>query len=46
MGDEPLWKDNQWRADTLAESEGGYLVWPKYLMEEVEENSTLLGRLF
>ncbi|KAM7508206.1 hypothetical protein LguiA_018659 [Lonicera macranthoides] len=35
MGDEPLWKGNQGGADTLAETEGGYLVWPKYLMEEI-----------
>ncbi|KAM7465593.1 hypothetical protein LguiB_013155 [Lonicera macranthoides] len=35
MGNEPIWKGNQGGVDTLAESEGGYLVWPKYLMEEV-----------
>ena len=47
MGDEPLWKGNQGGADTLAETEGGYLVWPKYLMEEViGENCMVAGRLF
>ncbi|KAM7465202.1 hypothetical protein LguiB_012764 [Lonicera macranthoides] len=35
MGDEPIWKGNQGGVDSLAESEGGYLVWPKYLMEEI-----------
>ncbi|KAM7480850.1 hypothetical protein LguiB_005433 [Lonicera macranthoides] len=35
MGDKPLWKGNQGGADTVEETEGGYLVWPKYLMEEV-----------
>ncbi|KAM7493088.1 hypothetical protein LguiB_027697 [Lonicera macranthoides] len=44
MGNEPLWKSNQEGADTLAETEGGCLVWPKYLMEEVVgENSTVLA---
>ncbi|KAM7514883.1 hypothetical protein LguiA_004466 [Lonicera macranthoides] len=44
MGDEPIWKGNQGGVDTLAESEGGFLVWPKYLMEEVlGENRVLAG---
>ncbi|KAM7465588.1 hypothetical protein LguiB_013150 [Lonicera macranthoides] len=35
MGDGPIWKGNQGGVDSLVESKGGYLVWPKYLMEEV-----------
>ncbi|KAM7522778.1 hypothetical protein LguiA_012680 [Lonicera macranthoides] len=42
MGDEPLWKGNQGGADTLAETEGGYLVWPKYLMEEVTGDNCMV----
>ncbi|KAM7497337.1 hypothetical protein LguiA_021751 [Lonicera macranthoides] len=42
MGDEPLWKGNQGGADTLAETEGGYLVWPKYLMEEVTGDNSVV----
>ncbi|KAM7496555.1 hypothetical protein LguiA_020969 [Lonicera macranthoides] len=42
MGDEPLWKGNQRGVDTLAEIEGGYLVWPKYLMEEVTGDNCMV----
>ncbi|KAM7497020.1 hypothetical protein LguiA_021434 [Lonicera macranthoides] len=44
MGDEPIWKGNQEGVDTLAESEGGFLVWPKYLMEEVLGENRVLKR--
>ncbi|KAM7492979.1 hypothetical protein LguiB_027588 [Lonicera macranthoides] len=45
MGDEPLWKGNQGGADTLGETEGGYLVSPKYLMEEVTGDNCMPSTL-
>ena len=35
MHHEPLWQGTQGGADTIAETEGGYVVWPKHLAEEV-----------
>lgn len=49
MGDEPIWKGNQGGVDTIAEAEGCYLVWPKYLMEEVVGDNCMTlgsGKLF